>query len=502
MSTNQTPPFIGSFVLETLTTGMYGQSENALREYVQNAFDAVRSATRRGVLAAGEGRIDVTLTDNDSLVIKDNGLGIAAAAAWGTLTSIGASKKDRKRDAGFRGIGRLAGIAFCDTLTFCTKSADEEVETSVIFDCQALRDGMNSESGGGLRLTELLTKAVSIKVAKKKPIGEHYMSVTLAGLEGAPDSFRDADAIRDYLAETSPVDYDPKWKGSKAVLQKAKAAGWSIESVRLYVSGPELPSVAVYKEYQDSYALKGGKNPPLADIKSFGGASERWWGWVGLTGVPGMITDDRVHGIRVRVKNIQVDGTTIFDELFSDVNNSYARFNTWYVGEVHIDPSLLIPNARRDGFEDSSEWTDLKVTLADEICSPLAKRAYAASRDKQKSVETIDGKVASLVQKAGRVAPGNADDRYKLLSDVAKIRLTISSALEDAVPDVQLQLKAQLDRLELVKQHLSPPTQLDRASIRKELIDEILEQINELLESELDPEVFSKVKRLLRRKIV
>jgi len=53
------------------------------------------------------GRITVTLPDENTLVVKDNGTGIAAVSAMATLTAIGLSKKTRTKDAGFRGIGGL-----------------------------------------------------------------------------------------------------------------------------------------------------------------------------------------------------------------------------------------------------------------------------------------------------------------------------------------------------------------------------------------------------------
>ena len=124
-------PYIGSYVLETLTTGMYAESRNALREYVQNSFDAIRAAIRSKVIKQSEGRIEITLPDDNTLNIKDNGTGLSAVSALGTLTAIGLSKKARHQDAGFRGIGRLAGIAFCNTLSFRTKAAGENTETTV-----------------------------------------------------------------------------------------------------------------------------------------------------------------------------------------------------------------------------------------------------------------------------------------------------------------------------------------------------------------------------------
>jgi hypothetical protein len=57
----------------------------------------------------------------------------------------------------------------------------------------------------------------------------------------------------------------------------------------------------------------------------------------------------------MRVRNIQIDGTQIFGRLFDQIPNarSYRRFNDWYVGEIFVDPTALVPNARRDGFEDN-----------------------------------------------------------------------------------------------------------------------------------------------------
>lgn len=87
-------PHIGAFVLETLTLGMYGEPRHALREYIQNSFDAIRAATRQKFLT-DRGRIDVTIGP-DTIRIRDNGLGVRADMAWNTLTSVGASRKDRE----------------------------------------------------------------------------------------------------------------------------------------------------------------------------------------------------------------------------------------------------------------------------------------------------------------------------------------------------------------------------------------------------------------------
>src|SRR4051794_36453349 len=111
MTTQSVPfkPHFGAFVLETLTMGMYGESRNALREYVQNSFDSLQQAIADRLLRPDEIRVEITLdTDRNGLTIYDNGVGLRTENAASVLASVGASNKNYRRNAGFRGIGRLA----------------------------------------------------------------------------------------------------------------------------------------------------------------------------------------------------------------------------------------------------------------------------------------------------------------------------------------------------------------------------------------------------------
>lgn len=133
-------PLIGSFLLESITTGMYVERKNAIREYVQNSFDGIQSAIATKVMRPAAGKITITMSeDATSLTIHDNGIELPQRIAVTTLIAVGASRKERGIQVGFRGIGRLAGIAFSRTLQFRTKAAGEDVETIVWFDCDALR---------------------------------------------------------------------------------------------------------------------------------------------------------------------------------------------------------------------------------------------------------------------------------------------------------------------------------------------------------------------------
>jgi len=497
--TDQNPelPYVGSYVLESLTTGMYGASENALREYVQNAFDSVRTATQLKIIDAAAGRIEVQLVGKDHISITDNGVGVSSGAAWTTLTSIGASKKDRQKQAGFRGIGRLAGIAFCDKLAFRTKAAEESTESTVTFDCKKLRKGMND---GSSKLVDLLAASVTLTTEEISDISLHYMQVSLKGLSDAPDVFTDLELLRSYLAEISPVDFASAWESAKEILSSAKTKKWTIETANLFLGTSESSMKQVYKTYQASYPLSGGKSQDITEIHYYSGAEGHWWAWVGYPNATGMIPDKRVRGIRVRVKNIQIDGTTIFDELFTDVEKSFARFNAYYVGEVHIAPSLLVPNARRDGFEDNADWRRVKHEIKRVMCQPLARRAYELSNARQKSLEKIEEDVKKLVaatEKFGR-NPKDPDSRIKLLNSGANLRAKISSALEDALPDTQLRLKTQLQRINTAQKGLT--RELEGSECKK-LVDQAVEQILTLLQTYLGPEEFHKLSKMIRETV-
>lgn len=485
-------PYIGSYVLESLTTGMYGESENAIREYVQNSFDATRSAVQQKILTEDTARIQITLTARDQISIYDNGVGVAASAAYKTLTSIGASKKDRQKQAGFRGIGRLAGIAFCDRLIFRTKAQGDDFESTVTFDCVALRAGMND---GASKLVDLLESAVSFEQIRTKDKASHFMVVDLAGLSTAPEVFKDVDRLRTYLAETSPVSFEPSWEKGAAIAEHASKKAWPIETARLTLGASALTIKPVYKLYKDTFVGKGEQLQKVEWIEYFKGSSGRWWAWVGHTNQSEIVNDKNVHGLRVRVKNIAIDKTTIVDELFTTVNKSYSRFNSYYIGEVHISPALLIPNARRDGFEDNEAWRQVKKELAAELCKPLGKKAYENSKKRQQSIEKIEKDVTKFTSEANKAIRANdVSAKHVVLTKLANLRSKIVDVTAESTPETQSKMKTQLRQLNAVQRSIEQtltPTDCNAA------VQDALEKVFSVLETHLGPGEYRSVKKAI-----
>ena len=116
--TEKSSPTLGVHLLETVTRGMYSQPFHSVREYIQNAYDSIRKARRKGLLKPSEGEIKLYIDkDRRRLSIADNGAGLDPDEATVHLLDIGHSDKARTTEesahnAGFRGIGRLARANF------------------------------------------------------------------------------------------------------------------------------------------------------------------------------------------------------------------------------------------------------------------------------------------------------------------------------------------------------------------------------------------------------
>src|SRR5262249_49005097 len=113
-------PLVGKDVLELLSSAMYIDPLSIYREYVQNAADSIDEANGRHLLNGNDqGRIDIAINPQERKIrIRDNGIGLGRAAFVDTLISLGASKKRGSKERGFRGVGRLGGLGYCQELIF------------------------------------------------------------------------------------------------------------------------------------------------------------------------------------------------------------------------------------------------------------------------------------------------------------------------------------------------------------------------------------------------
>jgi hypothetical protein len=105
--------FIGSRLMETITSGLYDGNLNCLREYIQNSIDS--KATNIEIF------FENGLSD---LIIKDNGSGMNRNELENSL-GIGTSQKSDD-SIGWRGIGIWSGVPVCKRIVIITKKMNDK----------------------------------------------------------------------------------------------------------------------------------------------------------------------------------------------------------------------------------------------------------------------------------------------------------------------------------------------------------------------------------------
>jgi Histidine kinase-, DNA gyrase B-, and HSP90-like ATPase len=387
---------IGSFFLETLTTGMYEDAFHCIREYVQNAFDAVHDAVQAGVIGGGDGRITLTIggsAKQATLSVRDNGTGVRGSEAVDRFVSLGASIKQPAHHAGFRGIGRLAGIAYCSTLKFTTKAMGEEAATIFEFDCGKLR-GFMAPGAQPRDVSEVVRSSVTVRTEAHRT-ADHFTEVEMVGLSGSGLTFVEQDKLLPYLSQYSPVDYSEGFEFADRVRALASSFGAPIPVVEIEIRN-RRERVPVHKSYKNSYPTSAlNTKSTLRDLETYTSKEHGWFGWFGLANFPGEITDETVAGLRFRMKNIQIGNEGIIEELAARAtpSGSDRRLQRWAVGEIFIVNAEVVPNARRDGFEDNQAWRNIQADI-EEVAKRIVKCVRGASKTRGK-LKTVEAKIAS-----------------------------------------------------------------------------------------------------------
>lgn len=362
---------VGVDVLGLVTTGMYIDPLAVYREYVQNAADAIQSA---GLGNGGLVKIAISAQEN-WVAVRDNGPGLTFADAERALVAIANSEKRGRGLRGFRGIGRLAGLAFAETVTFLTRAGRNDPVVRVVWDRNAINAAVENRDG----LADVVDRAVSLETVAVDGFPERFFEARLDRVaRHASSSMMNRDRVRRYIGEVCPVQFSSDFGFDRKILETLGVANEPFTvAVRLdgedtEVERPHARSVRITE--QDSQEIVEIEEIQIAGI---GAREYAAIGWIAHTAYRGAISNVcGVRGIRARVGNMQIGGEDVFAHLFSE-----DRFNRWCIAEVHVLDPCIVPNARRDYFEPSAYLRNFENQLG-AVCRGLEKRCRDASKER------------------------------------------------------------------------------------------------------------------------
>lgn len=420
----------GANILENLTTGMYQDSKVIYREYIQNACDQIDKAINDGILKQDEGFIDMWLDrDQRTIVIEDNATGIPAASFQQTLGNIADSDKKIGKDKGFRGIGRLCGLAYCEKLVFKSSAKGEDTVSVMVCDAKKMR-GLIDENNRGKKYTanEVLHAINRFEQEKTNDINSHFFRVELIDINQENTDLLDFQQVKDCLSFVAPVPYQNSFYYRTDVYKHAQDLGVKIDEYHIKLNGE-----TIFKKYttilKDSST--GSKYDEIFGVhfKDFYQNEELIaWMWVGVSRFRQAIPKrNQMRGLRLRKENIQIGGEDALQKLFKE-----DRGNSYFIGEVFAVDKALIPNSQRDYFNENPARAYFERELRRYFNEELHKiyRDGSAINSSYKKIDTYEKKEAEFKEKDTAGVFVDEDHRERELKGVLVSKKEAENARE------------------------------------------------------------------------
>ena len=365
-----TDAIVGADLLRLITAGMYDNPLVLYREYLQNAADAIASQ--------GTGSVHVKIDRLRSQVtILDDGRGLSPEEAAHRLIDVGRSTKDRTADRGFRGIGRLSGLAFAEQIEFTTRSHASEPVTQVTWSSRALR----VTNLAHMDAATAIDQCTAIRQPSSGDWPDRFFQVTVNRINRhAASLLLNEDAVRRYIGEVCPVPMANSFPLADDIREFLSThtdhfvLGVHLNDDTHPVERPFTENIPLTDQYSAVFERLETRLIPAIDRDQIAAIV-----WLAHTPYAGSIPARLgVRGLRARIGNIQIGTDRIFEHLFLE-----PRFNGWCIGEVHILDKRLLPNGRRDYFEPGPHLRNIENHLG-AIAHEVSARCRRASSQRNK----------------------------------------------------------------------------------------------------------------------
>ncbi|MFA7268285.1 MAG: ATP-binding protein [Sterolibacterium sp.] len=370
---------VGKDILELLANAMYVDPLTIYREYIQNAADSIDEARQAG-LSMDDPNIIITLDHATRTVrIRDNGESIHNSEFVKRITAIGASHKRGTNLRGFRGIGRLSGLGYCQELIFRGKAEGDSKIVEVIWNSRALREKLRDLNYAG-SLVDIIREIVTYTEKPVTDKAKRFFEVELRKVGRLKnDLLMNEELIRSYLSQVAPVPFHPDFAYGEQIQSFLTDRGVR-SPIRI-----ELNDNAgqIYHRGRNSITF----NPNITDnlrgiefVEIAGDDGELLaFGWICDHAYMGAIPKKLgFGGIRLRAGNIQVGDESLLAPLYPE-----QRFASWAIGDIHVLTKKIIPNGRRDDFEHTVHYTWLQSELTTKA-GELAHRIRTRSQQRQR----------------------------------------------------------------------------------------------------------------------
>jgi len=389
---------IGGDILPILTTGLYRDVLDTLREYIQNSIDARPK------------RIELVI-DPDTIMVSDNGQGMSAEEARNAI-KLGISAKNPAANVGFRGIGVYSAFNLCNTLNIFTRTSKKNPCFAISFNFKNIRKALLEDQerrkkgeSSSLYLEKLLEDDVSVSIDDDNTITRKGTRCIMGGLLGhVYQRLNDWNAVVSYLQDVIPLPFSPSFKHKDEIEEKFLDEDYRVVPLTLQISSRKE---AIYRPYSNRMFTHGGEHPPaFFDIPA--GKKERFaFAWVCINDARRVLNDPKLRGLLIKKFGFSISDRNYLEHYFGR-----AVLNRRITGEIIVRHENLIPIAARSDFEHNSTRQAFFQAFPSFIrdVSQWANKLH----DEDKAKEVLD-EVAGYIYKISDILPKVRRDREELL---------------------------------------------------------------------------------------
>ncbi len=328
--------FVYGSVLDALSGGLYPDKRHVIREFVQNACDAVTEYQRRTRQPAAE-PVQIALRP-PSITIFDKGIGMERRRMQ-QYRYVGFSEKDARESAGFRGIGTISGVAVAEKIIATSSRLGVPIRFKVTIDAQAMLDCIRKERNPSLE--HLLDRHTEVE-EEPEDDDAHYTLVELHRIRSDSEELYDTNDLAQYLSRALPVPFDPSFPFGDEVAERLRMNVADFRQIGVSLNGQPVhkpyPEGMLRPEYEPIFA--SGEQD--ADLLAYC--------WYAMHARPGQYPDKDTRGLTYRVKNFAVGTQALTRETLWDTSSHLAYY---FFGEIHLLDHGLVPSSDRSDFEDN-----------------------------------------------------------------------------------------------------------------------------------------------------
>lgn len=353
---------VGGQLVAIVSSGLYSDPRDCIREYAQNAVDA------------GATRIDIRL-QGFNVQIEDNGSGMTLPDLI-QARQFGMSTKDRDRDVGFRGIGVYAGFPICDSARIVTHVPGSTIEYTMYFDFDWMRQTIQEQrKNGPVSLAFLMQHGtrISFQTIPHAPAGKTVVYLDNLSSNAYHD-LSDWTDLEKYIVGILPVGYDEHFAHSAYLEEQLRKKVPGYRSVNVHVTNADSGDAGLLRR---RFPIELGLTKPRfwEVVRKEENRSEKVVAVVWASWAKNRKIRHESAGLLYKLK-----GFTIGDGQLARRLLTRSSLYNWFIGEIWVLDPELVPNAGRSDFEASASKRKLGEELGAQVIRELTRIAEALSK--------------------------------------------------------------------------------------------------------------------------